>query len=225
MGESDSDPLLREQRLYYALRAGEYDDLYDRKGQYDRGSVHNAGWLEEMARLQRVFDRVPLHGDVVELAAGTGAWTGRLLGRAESLTVLDGSAEMLDQNRARLGPAAAGVTYGVVDLFQWRPHRTWDACVFGLWLCKVPDERVHRFLETVADALRAGGVVCCVDKAADTEPASELEARTLNDGRRFTIVDHPRPAGRLVELFAAAGMNVEVKTVGQRFCLAFGTRA
>jgi hypothetical protein len=67
-------------------------------------------------------------------------------------------------------------------------------------------------------------VVCCVDKAATTEPPTELEDRTLNDGQRFTIVDHPRPASRIVELFLTAGMRVDVQTFGARVCLASGTR-
>ena len=57
----------------------EYDDAYDRTHQHDRGPELNAGWQGEMTRLQRVFDRVPVHGEVVELAAGTGAWTERLV--------------------------------------------------------------------------------------------------------------------------------------------------
>jgi len=220
-----ADDVLREQQLYYALRATEYDDAYRRTGRHDHGAECNDDWHAEMTDLQRAFDAVEVHGDVIELAAGTGAWTQRLVGRAHSLTVLDGSCEMLDQNRARLGARAGNIAYAVVDLFAWRPLRTWDACVFGFWLCKVPDDRIDRFLRTVADALRPGGVVCCVDKAADAEPATELETRTLDDGRQFTIVDHPRPPARIVELFANAGMDVHVETIGRRFCLAAGTKA
>jgi demethylmenaquinone methyltransferase/2-methoxy-6-polyprenyl-1,4-benzoquinol methylase len=222
---ADTDAVLREQRLYYSLRAGEYDDAYLRSGQYDRGLAVNARWQADFVRLRDAFDRVDLRGDVVELAAGTGAWTERIVGRVRSLTVIDGSAEMLDQNRARLGPFAQGVTYQVADLFDWRPRRTWDACVFGFWLCKVPDDRADDFLATVAKALRADGIVCCVDKAADLEPATERETRTLNDGRQFTIIDHPRPPSRIVDLFAKAGMSVSVETIGQRFCLASGARS
>ena len=175
--------------------------------------------------LQRAFERVPLEGDIIELAAGTGAWTARLIERARSLTVLDASPEMLARNRERLGPASERVVYGVVDLFDWRPTRTWDACVFGFWLCKVPDARLGRFMQAVADALRPGGVVCCLDKAAGAERATELEERTLNDGRRFTIVDHPRPPSRIADVFHAAGMDVDVQTFGSRFCLASGVKS
>jgi demethylmenaquinone methyltransferase/2-methoxy-6-polyprenyl-1,4-benzoquinol methylase len=222
---SDADSVLREQLMYYDLRAGEYDDAYRRTGQHDRGTAANASWHDDMNRLGALFDAVDIRGKVVELAAGTGAWTERLVGRASSLTVIDGSDAMLAANRARLGPAAPRVQYQRVDLFEWRPERAWDACVFGFWLCKVPDRRATAFLDTVASALRPNGLVCCIDKAAVVDPVSELIERELDDGRRFTIIDHPRPPHRLVELFAMSALRVEVTTVGPRFCLVSGHRS
>jgi hypothetical protein len=88
----------------------------------------------------------------------------------------------------------------------------------------VPDARVDMFASRVADALRPGGTLCCVDKAAAAEPPTELEDRTLNDGRRFTIIDHPRPRDRIVEIFGAAGIHVGVESFGPRFCLVSGTK-
>jgi SAM-dependent methyltransferase len=177
-----------------------------------------------MARLASAFEKVPLSGDILELAAGTGFWTERLVTRARSLHVIDASAETLAVNRERLGAAAARVSYEVADLFEWRPPRLWDTCVFGFWICKVPDERLASFLNTVAASLRHDGVVCFIDKAAASEPATEREERTLNDGRRFTIIDHPRPPARFFETFAAAGLDIQIETFGDRFCLGYGTR-
>jgi SAM-dependent methyltransferase len=212
------DAVLREQLRYYSQRADEYhDDAYLR-----HMSELDTSWHDEMEAVRRAFDALPLDGDIVELAAGTGAWTERLVRRARSLTVVDGSPEMLHKNWMRLGAAASTVAYEVVDLFDWQPTRSWDACVFGFWLCKVPDVRVDRFARAVAQALRPGGVVCCIDKAAATEPPAELEDRTLRDGRQFTIIDHPRPPSRIVEIFRAAEIDVSVQTFGARFCLVFG---
>jgi SAM-dependent methyltransferase len=215
---------LEEQRNYYAARAGEYDDAYRRAGAHDRGDGANSQWHDDLDRLVGAFEQVPIDGDVVELAAGTGFWTELLVRRATTLHVIDASAETLAVNRQRLGAAAEQVSFEVADLFQWRPSRRFDACAFGFWICKVPDDLLAAFLHTVADCLRPGGVVCFIDKAATSEPASEYEARTLNDGRQFTIIDHPRPPERHVEAFAAAGLAIEVETIGDRFCLGHGTR-
>ena len=224
MVPGDDEAILRETWVYYDVRAPEYDDSYQRPHAHDRGAEGNADWRAEMAAVTEAFDRVPVNGDVLELAAGTGAWTERIVGRAGALTVLDASEAMLNANRKRLGPAAANVSYRIVDLFEWHPERQWDVCVFGFWLCKVPDNRLAGFLTAVADALRPGGVVCCIDKVASAEPASELVDRTLIDGRRFTIVDHARPVSRVVDAFGEAGLRVEVETFGGRFCLVHGRR-
>jgi hypothetical protein len=138
--------------------------------------------------------------------------------------VIDGSAEMLGMNRRRLGAAAVEVNYKVADLFEWRPRRIWDACVFGFWLCQVPDDRMAESLDVVIMSLRRGGVVCFVDKAVASDPVAERVRRTLNDGRCFTIIDHPRSPQRLIDEFAAAGLTVDVETIGSRFCVGHGTR-
>jgi ubiquinone/menaquinone biosynthesis C-methylase UbiE len=220
----DTHSMIREQRDYYEARAAEYDDAYRRAAKYDRGAANNADWQAEMVRLTGAFDALALSGDVVELAAGTGFWTERLVGRARSLTVIDGSTAMLAVNRNRLGSASERVHYEVEDLLAWHPRRTWDVCVFGFWLCHVPDERVAEFLDRVAESLRQGGAVCVVEKATDSEPVTELEARTLNDGRQFTIVEHPRSTETLVALFADAGISIAIETIGTRFCIGHGTR-
>jgi SAM-dependent methyltransferase len=224
VSQPDVGATLQEQLRYYRARADEYDDAYRRTGSYDRGPHVNAGWQADMTRVSNAFEQVPLGGDIVELAAGTGFWTERLVRRARSLTVIDGSPEMLALNRQRLGAAAADVRYEVADLFEWRPERTWDACVFGFWLCHVPDDRIAEFLGVVAESLRPGGVVSFVDKAVAADPGAERAGRTLNDGRCFTIIDHPRPSQRLVHEFAAAGLTVELETIGSRFCVGHGTR-
>src|ERR1700688_4522836 len=103
MPETDDRDVLREQRDYYAARAAEYDDAYRSTGMFDRGADTNASWQAVFARVVSAFDQVPLDGDVVELAAGTGFWTERLVNRVRSLHVIDASAETFTINRARLG--------------------------------------------------------------------------------------------------------------------------
>jgi demethylmenaquinone methyltransferase/2-methoxy-6-polyprenyl-1,4-benzoquinol methylase len=225
MTDAEITEILREQRAYYEARAPEYDDGYTRTGLHDRGEEVNQSWRADVDRLERLFDEAPISGDVVELAAGTGYWTERLVGRCRSLCVIDGSSAMLDVHRERLGPRAANVDYQVGDLFEWQPEREWDACVFTFWLSHVPDELIAGFLRAVAASLRPGGAVCFVDKAAGAETAPERVERTLNDGRCFTIIDHHRPAARLVEVFGAAGLDIDVETIGDRFCLGHAIKA
>src|SRR5919112_4030674 len=57
---------------YYEARAPEYDDWYLRKGRYARGPIHDAAWDAELDAAGRWLDGLPIAGQIVELAAGTG---------------------------------------------------------------------------------------------------------------------------------------------------------
>ncbi|MFD8811374.1 hypothetical protein ACFV23_07765 [Streptomyces sp. NPDC059627] len=67
----DEDALLAEQVAYYRARAPEYDRVYAER--------------EDLRELVAVIDGLPVAGDVLELACGTGQWTGALAARARAL--------------------------------------------------------------------------------------------------------------------------------------------
>jgi ubiquinone/menaquinone biosynthesis C-methylase UbiE len=205
--------VLREQQEYYDARAGEYDEWWERRGRYDRGPELNDRWRAEIAQVEDVLEAAALNrGEVVELAAGTGNWTAVLTAHAAHLTVVDGSAEMLALNRARLGPHAHAVAYQQADLFSWVPERTWDLLVHCFWISHVPRRSLAAFFATCRRALAPGGTMFFLDGLpTETSTAvdhvlpvadSEVMVRRLNDGREFNVVKNfYTPA----ELQAAAG--------------------
>ena len=144
----NDDRLLDEQLDYYRARAGEYDEWWERRGRYDRGGALNARWYSEIGDVRRVFDTLPLDGDVVELAPGTGYWTDLLVDRCATVTAIDGSAEMIAINKARLGDRSAAVEYRQTNLFDWVPEREWDLLVSCFWISHVPVARLAEFLAT-----------------------------------------------------------------------------
>ncbi|HEY8744366.1 MAG TPA: class I SAM-dependent methyltransferase, partial [Chloroflexota bacterium] len=140
-----TEATLAEMAAYYRARAAEYDEWFYRRGRFDRGGEANTRWAAEAETVFTAFEVLPLTGDVLELAPGTGIWTERLTRTARSVTAVDASAEMLAINRAKVG--SENVTYILGDLFQWRPDRTYDAVVFGFWISHVPHERFAAFLD------------------------------------------------------------------------------
>lgn len=173
----DRDALLDGQLAYYRKRAGEYDEVYQ-----ERGFVELTG----------IAETLPIEGDVLELACGTGQWTARLAGRARSWTALDGAPEMLAIARER---APAGVEFRQVDLFRWAPDARYDTVFFAFWLSHVPPERLAAFWTTVGAALRPGGRAVFVDTDAAEAALERLDARRpsivrrrLNDGSEHDIV-------------------------------------
>jgi ubiquinone/menaquinone biosynthesis C-methylase UbiE len=228
------DALLSEQLDYYRARAGEYDRWWNREGRFDRGADANARWFAEASSLEGVLERFAPHGDVLELACGTGLWTRHLVNHAGTLTAVDAAEEVLAINRSRVG--SAHVRYVQADLFDWAPPRAaYDACVFAFWLSHVPEERFAAFWEMVGSALRPGGRVLFIDslraqrsKAADhvmPGTGDVTESRRLDDGREFRIVKRYYDPRELESALAPLGFDVRVATTGEFFLYGTGSRS
>lgn len=221
----------QQQIDYYRARAGEYDEWFLRQGRYDRGPEHNARWFEEAATVrERLTELGPL-GRVLEMAAGTGIWTERLLLQAESVHCVDAAPETAEVNRAR-NPAPA-VTHEVADLFAWRPRERYDTVFFSFWLSHVPERRFEPFWATVATALAPGGRVFFVDSRPDptsTAPehvvdGSGFQRRRLNDGRSYLIVKRYYEPDLLERRLRGMGWAVGVGGTPHYFLWGTGRRA
>jgi 2-polyprenyl-3-methyl-5-hydroxy-6-metoxy-1,4-benzoquinol methylase len=230
MSDPVSPQTLREMIAYYKARADEYDEWFYRHGRYDRGQKLNARWFAEVDEVLVAFDTLAMTGDVLELAAGTGIWTERLLRTASTITIVDASPEMIAINRARV--ASERVSYVQADLFAWQPTRLYDAVCFGFWISHVPLERLAAFLNMVASALRPGGKIFFVDGRREPtstaanhvlpEQDSQLMTRKLNDGRAFQIVKNFYDLAFLAARCVAAGLTVDVRETPTYFIYGCG---
>jgi trans-aconitate methyltransferase len=153
-----------------------------------------------------------LGGDCVELGAGTGYWTERLLDRVQQLWALDASPEMLETARARVGARAAEVRFELVDLWRWQPTRVWDSAVAFFFLEHVPDEVLPGLLAMLQGALRPGAVFFVAEGAAH-HPEPQIETRSI-DGRTFEVVERRRKPQEFEEALATAGFSIRAMEVG-----------
>jgi SAM-dependent methyltransferase len=227
------EDVLAEQRRYYRERAPEYDDWWFRRGSYDHGPDVNASWFAEAAELERFVDRLGPLGAVLELACGTGLWTGRLLRNAEHVTALDTSAEALALAGARNRDAR--VDFIEADVFAWEPRERYDVCFFSFWLSHVPEERFAAFWEKVARILRPGGRAVFLDtlrsargSARDqslARPGEQLTRRRLADGREFRIIKRFRRPRELQLELEALGWEAEVGSTREFFLHGHARRA
>lgn len=190
------DDALTEQAAYYRSRADQYDRDYAER--------------DELQRLLATAETLPISGDVLELACGTGQWTSRLAKRATSVTAVDAAPEVLAIAAERT--TTPGVRFVQADLFQWRPSRRYDTVFFGFWLSHVPPARFATFWDGIAAALEPGGRAVFVD---DGPPEAQREEilpdepvpsvlRRLDDGSEHRVVkvfyDPATLTGRLAEL-------------------------
>ena len=200
------DDLIRDQAAYYRAVAGEYDLAYDDNA--DLGSP------------DELIATLPITGDVLELACGTGQWTRVLAARGHRVTAVDGSPEMRARARARVGDLA--VEFLEADLFDWRPPRRFDTVFFGFWLSHVPAERFGAFWELVGQALRPGGRACFIDSGPGDEAAEEVlpgqgapaVRRRLADGTAHRIVKVFHDPAGLTAALRDLGWTAEVWPVG-----------
>ncbi|MDQ1029124.1 SAM-dependent methyltransferase [Streptomyces umbrinus] len=189
----DDDALLAEQMAYYRAGAAEYDRPYAER--------------EDLQELLAVMDDLPIAGDVLELACGTGQWTALLAVRAQSVTAVDAAAEVLALARART--ASPAVQFLEADLFEWQPPRRYDTVFFAFWLSHVPPTRLPDFWNTVAAAAAEEEVLA-------NEPAPAA-LRRLDDGSQYRIVKVFHDARTLTDDLTALGWSVRIKPLAGNF--------
>jgi SAM-dependent methyltransferase len=219
-----------EMRAYYEARAPEYDDWYLRRGRYERGPVHDAAWNAELDLAGRWLDGLPIRGEIVELAAGTGWWSPLLASKGE-LSLYDAASAPLDRARERLVAHRLRAHLHVRDAWA-EPDRAVDAVFTGFWLSHVPRDRLDAFLAIARTWLKPGGTYAFIDSLADPQssaadhppPIGDRSLRRLDDGREFTIVKvFYEPAEIEAALVRAGFANPSVTTTGRFFLTGFAT--
>jgi ubiquinone/menaquinone biosynthesis C-methylase UbiE len=230
---SDSAPLAipaadrdAEMIAYYEARAGEYDDWYLRRGRYSRGPIHDAAWDAELDGAGTWLDGLPIQGEIVELAGGTGWWSPLLASKGE-LSIYDAAEAPLERARERLVAHRLRAHLHVRDAWA-EPDRQVDALFFGFWLSHVPRERTDAFLALAHRWLKPSGIVAFIDSLPDPQsgaadhdlPDGDLVVRRLADGREFTVVKVYREPAELEEALREAGFQAaRVRTTGRFFVL------
>jgi trans-aconitate methyltransferase len=196
----DDEALVAEQIAYYRARAPEYDQVYSER--------------EDLRELLTAVDGLPIAGDVLELACGTGQWTRVLATRARSLTAVDASPEVLEIARERAG--FPNVRFTQADLFRWQPPRRYDVVFFAFFLSHVPLSRLSAFWDTVAASLAPNGKAVFVDEGPAAAVREEVAAklRRLADGREYRIEKIFHDPGTLASELAALGWSADVRPRG-----------
>ena len=209
------DDLIAEQSAYYRAVAS----------QYEAGALEVPGGDE----LEAALDAFRPTGRILELACGPGTWTPRLLRDAESLTAVDGSAEMLDIARSRIGDDPR-VRFVRADIFDWRPAERYDVVFFGFWISHVPLERFAEFWGLVADCLEPDGRVFFADDAYRTDEEqiegaeSDVIRRRVPGGQAFRAIKVPHTAESLQARLRDLGWEISVSATAGPFYWGAGRR-
>ena len=197
--DDEVEALLVEQVTYYRAHAPDYDDAYLGKA-----------W-------DRCIDELPITGDVLELACGTGHWTPLLARRARSVTAIDAAPEVLTLARHRVGDLS--VEFIQADVFGWQPPRRHDTVFFAFWLTHVPPARFAAFWAMVGTALAPGGWVCFVDSSTREREEERILPgqvtptvwRRLRDGSQHRVVKVYYSPAELAARLAELGWSASIR--------------
>jgi SAM-dependent methyltransferase len=210
MGDADRT-LIDEQIAYYRARAREYDATSTPEGN---------PFATADDRIRDALHAFAPRGRVLELAAGTGQWTGILADHADELLVTDASPEMLELNRAKVGERP-NVRYALADAFEPTAAIGYDVVFFGFFLSHVPPGRFEAFWAGVARLLNAGGRVFFVDEGPHFEwredwidEAGGVVRRPLSDGSVHRAVKVLWRADELEARLTGLGWTASVTAEG-----------
>jgi len=205
----------RALRDYYAARAPEYDEFY---GAELRPPLERAVFQADLDAATLRLDALPIKGEIVELAAGTGWWS-TLLASKGQLWLYDVSDEVLDVARRKL--MAHGMRAHIHIRDAWaEPDRQVDVVFCGAWLSHVRRRRLPEFLAIVRRWLKPGGLFAFVDEAGHLDydaTVDEHQSRELNDGRTFSIIKVFYEPEELEAALLAAGFATAKVTKTSRF--------
>ena len=177
--------LIDEQIAYYRARAAEYDVTSQPAGD---------PFAEHVGAIRAALTALALGGRVLEVAAGTGQWTGLLSATADELVVTDASPEMLALNRRKVG-RLPHVRYEARDAFALEAEEPYDVAVLGFFLSHVPESRFEAFWRLLQGVLGPGGRAVFVDEGRHDQWREDWEdedagvvRRRLNDGTSHRAV-------------------------------------
>lgn len=218
--------LLAAQVAYYGQRAGEYDqDMWQRHSS-------DPDLVAMFTAIDRWFKPLPVRGRVLELGCGTGAWTGPLAARAETVVAVDAAAQMLDVARART-EALDNVEFVQADVFTWQPPaRVFDVVFSSFLYSHVPPDREEVFWELIEQALGTGGLVAIIDAAPQraseenwVEGRPHVAQRRLRDGSVHHIVKVLRQPEAIAASMRARGWSANVDVIDERILVADTSQA
>lgn len=207
-----TDELLAGQAEYYRRRADEYDAT-------SYGDLAVAG-----PRIARLVDEMQVRGRVLEIACGTGLWTGALAESADALTAIDAAPETIAIARERV--TSESVTFEVADVFSWTTSARFDVVFFSAWLSHVPARRFDSFWHQLEGLLADDGRVLFIDEHVDARDKEtylpgedEIVERRLLDGSRFLIVKKFVDPDELTRQLAAIGWDCRIRRDGDDWVL------
>lgn len=172
---------------YYALRAGEYEDIYKKPERQ-----------ADLRLLEDILSSAFAGMDVMEIACGTGYWTQFIAKSARAVYSMDLNPEVLELAR-RKDYGSCPVIFAVADAFQLGEILLrYDAAFCGFWWSHIPVEKLSALLSGLNGRLPPESRVVMVDNrfvqgsntpiARSDKRGNTYQLRWLKDGSEHEVL-------------------------------------
>jgi demethylmenaquinone methyltransferase/2-methoxy-6-polyprenyl-1,4-benzoquinol methylase len=193
-------------RDYYAVRAPEYDLVYEKP---ERQS--------ELRLLERWVPTVFAGRRVLEVAAGTGYWTRFIAPQTTSLLATDATEQALAVARKRV--VSRKVSFALADAYALPAELGhFEAAFAGFWLSHVPKGRLADFFASLHARLEPGAKVLLLDNrlvAGSNHPIVDTDAegntyqtRRLQNGSVHRVLKNFPSGDELLAMVAGIGAGI-----------------
>lgn len=205
-------------KKYYARRAGEYEQIYQKPERQP-----------DIAATKNLLRQLLAERDVLEVACGTGFWTKEIAQTARSVLATDINEEVLQIARNKSYPPGKVV-------FQRADARSlsdipgkFTAAFAGFWLSHLPKSDVKNFLENLHAKVASGGLVVLIDnrfvKGGSTpihradERGNTYQLRRLADGTKHEIIKNFFTGDDFSRMLDGIAENVNFTELEYFWCL------
>lgn len=217
---SDTPSTTPHLEVYYAKRAREYEQVYDKPERQ-----RELAWLRE--RIPKLYAR----RTVLEVACGTGYWTQFIAPAARHVYAGDINEAVLEIARDKRLPLGKATFFrGDAVTLEGVPSGC-NAAFAGFWWSHVKKSGLRQFVANLAAKLEPGAVVGILDNsfaAGSSTPISRTDAegntyqmRTLASGEQQEVLKNFPSAAELAEAVRPVAREAHLESLTYYWLLVF----
>jgi cyclopropane fatty-acyl-phospholipid synthase-like methyltransferase len=212
---------------YYNDRAQEHDEVYDGGGP---ATLKKDSYIHDVNIIKDELSKFG-NSHVADIACGAGYWLPWYIENCNALTLVDQSANMLNEckNRIEEMDLSAPIQYNQMDvLYDAYQGDYFDSVFVGFLLSHFEKDDELKILENIKSHSNRPFDIIIVDSIWNKarESANEIKEgkieRALNDGRKYSIYKKYFTLEDMIDLCSAAGIKIEEQFLGRAFILIKG---
>ena len=171
---------------YYKDRANEYEKIYTKPERQ-----------EDLNKAAIILQEIFTNKHVLEIACGTGYWTGKIAKTATSIFATDINETVIEIAKKKELPSAK-VSFGIADIYNFIDTKKYETLFGGFIWSHVLLQDLDKFIRTVNSLVAPGGTVVFMDNnfvegrnhpiTKIDEKGNSFQTRKLEDGTTHLVL-------------------------------------